>query len=181
MVNERFKSIIDGHSDVMLKYEQEILNLSRSFKAKQDEYIGDIINEFTSWLHENRFFKTHDGYIAINCITGANVTGFARIIPQVRVNGFYIRGIDCPNPFTTPYGYYDRDAGFLLNDLTPISEELFCEKVKEVCEKIIDSLPYKPNHYYRSEDDEFAVFLEGARNSKIDVEYYPEVKISVIV
>ena len=78
------------------------------------------------------------------------------------------------------YGYYDIDAGFLLNELTPVSPEVFCEKTKLVVEDILSHLSYTPTYLYREEDDAFDKFLSAARKGGIDIEYHPEITVSIV-
>ena len=100
--------------------------------------------------------------------------------PRVILKGFYTRGIDSEKPARFLYGYYDNNAGFLLNDLTPVSAEVFCEKTKLVVEDIISHLSYTPIYLYREEDDVFDRFLSAARKGGIDIEYHPEINVSIV-
>lgn len=180
MINERFKSIIDSNCNTLQGHEDAKKALNDEIIKTRDNYADAIVSEFSNWLKENKFFKTRDGYIAVNYITGVLVAGLAKYNPRIVLEGFYLRGIDGTKADGVPYGYYDTQAGFLLGELIPVSEELFCSKAKEVCEAIIKALPYKPTVYYRGEDDDLDLFLTDARKGKLDVDYYPEVKVSII-
>ena len=123
--------------------------------------------------------KTLDGYISVSKIKDVHVSGLSKYQPRIVVEGFYVRGIDCDKPARYLYGYYDNCAGFLLSELSPITSDLFCEKVKTVCSDIIKNLTYKPTYLYREDGDKFDNFIKDARKCGIDIEYYPELHVSV--
>ena len=178
-MNERYKNILNTYNGALSFYEDRLKVIENTIAEIQKDYRQSITDEFKKVLSETHFFKTLDGYIAINKIKDAHVSGLSKHQPRIVVEGFYVRGIDCDKPARYLYGYYDNCAGFLLSELSPITSDLFCEKVKTVCSDIIKNLPYKPTYLYREDGDKFDNFIKDARKCGIDIEYYPELYVSV--
>lgn len=179
-MDNRFKGIIEKYRDITESYEKQIKVLEKELLDTNANYQEDIIVEFKKWLSESRFYKTNDGYIAVNEVKQVHIGGLSRHAPRITLAGFYIRGIDCEQPAKHPYGYYDTLSGHLLSELKPVSSEVFCEKVKTVCNDIITKLPYRPTYLYRKEGDIFDQFLKDAKKGGIYIEYYPEINVSLI-
>lgn len=179
-MNDRLKNVVEVFKDQATAYNKQIKHLEDKVQDINKEYQSHIIQEFKEWLKESRFFHTHDGYIAVDDIIGVKVDDMDAYHPRVILKGFYTRGIDCEKPARFLYGYYDNDAGFLLNELTPVSPKVFCEKTKLVVEDIINHLPYTPTYLYREEGDVFDRFLSDARKGGIDIEYHPEITVSIV-
>lgn len=180
MIDNKFQKIIETYSGVISLYTDKFNYIRNTLFELRHDFREEMMSEFNELLKENRFFQTNDGYIAVNAVNSINVSGLAQIDPIVVLEGFYIRGIDCKHPAKYPYGYYDSISGHLLSALKPITPEIFCEKAKTVLLSIIDNLYYKPTYLYREEGDTLSQFIDGARRANIDVEYYPEVKITII-
>lgn len=178
-MNNRFKGIIEKYRDITESYEKQLKTLEKELLDMNANYQEDILVEFDKCLSESRFYKTNDGYIAVNEVKQVHVGGLSRHAPRITFSGFYIRGIDCKQPANHPYGYYDTLSGHLLSDLKPVTPEVFCEKVQTVCEDIIANLPYKPTYLYREEGDKFDNFIKDARKGGIDIEYYPELNVTL--
>lgn len=180
MMNDKLRDVVEVFKDQATAYRRQIKNLEDKVQDINKEYQSHIIREFKEWLKESRFFYTRDGYIAVDDIIDVKVGDMDAYHPRVILKGFYTRGIDSEKPARFLYGYYDNNAGVLLNDLTPVSSEVFCEKTKLVVEDIISHLSYTPTYLYREEDDVFDRFLSAARKGGIDIEYHPEIMVSLI-
>lgn len=180
MINDNINSIIDTFKDQVGFYESEAKKYEQKALEVKTEYQEHLWAELHKCFKENHFFKTNDGYIAVNKLKIVHVAGFDRLNPRVTVEGFHLRAIDSTSNNHTPYGYYDTMAGFLISELTPVSPDVFCEKVKLVAQNIVDHLPYKPDYMYREEGDVFDNFIRDARKSKLYIEYYPEVKVTLL-
>ena len=180
MMNDKLMNIVEVFKDQAASYTKELKKLEVKIQDINYEYKNHISHEFTEWMKESRFFKTNDGYIAVDGIIDIKVDGLDAYHPCIILKGFYIRGIDCKMPARYLYGYYDIDAGFLLNELTPVSPEVFCEKTKLVVEDILSHLSYTPTYLYREEDDAFDKVLSAARKGGIDIEYHPEINVSIV-
>ena len=178
-MNERFTDICKRYDGALSFYEDRLKVLEKTVAEIQKDYRQSITDEFNKVLGETCFFKTLDGYISVSKIKDVHVSGLSKYQPRIVVEGFYVRGIDCDKPARYLYGYYDNCAGFLLSELSPITSDLFCEKVKTVCSDIIKNLTYKPTYLYREDGDKFDNFIKDARKCGIDIEYYPELHVSV--
>jgi len=180
-MNDKLKNVVEVFRGQTAVYTKEIKSLEDKIKGINEEYKEHLIREFKDWIKESsRFFKTNDGYFAVDSVTDASVVGLDSYHPRIFLKGFYVRGIDCQAPARFLYGYYDVEAGFLLNELMPVSQEVFCEKVRDVVEDIISNLQYKPTHLYRKEGDRLDKIISDARKAKVDIDYYPEVEVTII-
>lgn len=178
-------SVIQEHAVKIQALEKEILEIEKKLSNECNSYSQDLADAIRQMLKTSRFFKTNDGYIAVDDIKEVQVLGLFKHMPKVVLSGLYLRGIDsnekANNWWTTGkmYGYYDSCAGFLLNELVPVSKEVFSEKVQSVLLHIKANLHYNPDYRYRQEGDDFDMFLKDAKRAKIDIEYYPELKITI--
>ena len=177
--------IISEYTPKLHALDAEKTKIDTQLLHECEAYQTELLKCIRESVNANRFFKTNDGYIAINEIKEVTVSGLFTHTPKIVVSGLYLRGVDANDQaekwwFTgRMYGYYDLMAGFLLSELEPVSKEVFCEKVQTVLEHIKKNLHYNPNYHYRQEGDEFDNFLHDAKKAKIDIEYYPEIKISI--
>lgn len=176
-----FKEITNKYLETIEVQDKLILMAEKTRATEYEKYSQEIINVLKFRNIANPYYKTGDGFIKIDEIYSANVEGLFRFSPRIVVSGFYMRGTNGNNGSKYfAYGYYDINAGFLLSELEPISEEEFLENVEFVTKQIINNLPYKPDIYYREEDDWLDRIVTSARKSNIYIEYYPEVKASIV-
>lgn len=178
---KRFTDVINKYDAQITSFEEQIATIQKELEKANASLLEELETEVRKWLSENKFFQTKDGYIVVNKLKNIAFIGLTSKTPRIIVEGFYLRGIDTDStsPIVYMYGYYDALAGFLLSDLTPTTGEVFCEKCKTVCEHIISHLNYTPNAMYREEGDSFDRFIKDAAKAKIDVDYYPEVNVTL--
>jgi hypothetical protein len=178
---EKIVDITTKYSQLAQVKEDSIKILENELREINNSYICDIIQQFSEVVKVCPYFKTGDGYIKIDFVKTARVSGLFKYSPSIDVSGFYIRGINGVNGSKYfPYGYYDNCAGFLLSELIPITKEEFLKQIEIVTHEVINGLHYKPNQYYREENDLFGVLLTAARKGGIDIEYYPEINVTLI-
>ena len=173
---QQCKHIIENYHSQIDRIIEEIEKQHQTLREIECKYENDMFSHISTLFQAHQYYKVTAGYIKVDSINKLKINSLIKHDPIITVCGFYIRGAFRGDP----YGYYDNDGGFLLSEFEPVTEEVFLENMKKCVETTIEQLPYKPDYLYRCEGDVFDNLLHDAKKAGIDVQYYPEIKVSLI-